>query len=145
MKKIYGYVAGVIVALLVLGFAATSITSANSRKGAKAVSTSERIALCSKYYKNNRSLTFKNGRKSSVVTLLNGKKQCVKKFDVMNNGKFTIKLTQKQAKNLSKCSTFKFSVAQKGYKTYTHTAPVCGTTAKTAADTASSSSSSSCN
>ncbi|MEQ6219707.1 hypothetical protein ABMB44_13830 [Levilactobacillus brevis] len=38
-------------------------------------------------------------------------------------GNFNVKLTKAQAKKLSQCSSFKYSVAQKGYKTYTITTP----------------------
>ncbi|MEQ6219658.1 hypothetical protein ABMB44_13255 [Levilactobacillus brevis] len=42
-------------------------------------------------------------------------------FDVKTKGNFNVKLTKAQAKKLSQCSSFKYSVAQKGYKTYTIT------------------------
>lgn len=148
MKKIFGYVAGAIVAIAVIVFAATSMTSANSRKTTKSTTAAARITLCTNYKKNARDLTFKNGRKGTTVTLLNGKQQCVKKTTLKKNGTFTVKLTQKQAKTLSECATFKYSVAKKGTKTYTCSAKVYGkTTVKktTKKDTSASSSSSNCN
>lgn len=115
MKKILGYVAGA-AALLALGGCASSSASAQGDK-----SSSKQIKLRTPYKKNAQKLEFKNGRKNAKLTIPNGKKQCVKKFDVKTKGNFNVKLTKAQAKKLSQCSSFKYSVAQKGYKTYTIT------------------------
>lgn len=125
MKKILSYVAGIIVALVVIGFAATSVISANSRKSNRVVASADRIALRSNYHRDARTVAFNHGRKGATVTLLNGKKTCVIKYNVKKAGRFTIDLSAKEAKTLSKCSTFKYTVATKGYKAYSHTAPVC--------------------
>lgn len=122
MKKILGYVAGA-AALLALGGCASSSASAQGDKSSsmKTVTSSKQIKLRTPYKKNAQKLEFKNGRKNAKLTIPNGKKQCVKKFDVKTKGNFNVKLTKAQAKKLSQCSSFKYSVAQKGYKTYTIT------------------------
>ncbi|GEO70090.1 hypothetical protein [Levilactobacillus acidifarinae] len=122
MKKILGYVAGVAAILALGGCASTS--AQGSKSSVKTLSTTKQMKLRTPYKKNARQLDFTNGRKSAKLTVLNGKKQCVKKSNVAKKGNFTLKLTKAQAKKLSQCSTFKYSVAQKGYKTYTVTNPV---------------------
>ncbi|MGP4117809.1 hypothetical protein ACS4N0_11680 [Levilactobacillus zymae] len=123
MKKILGYVAGVAAMLALGGCASTS--AQGSKSSVKTLSTAKQMKLRTNYTKNARQLEFQNGRKNAKLTVLNGKKQCVKKFDVKTTGNFNLKLTKAQAKKLSQCSTFKYSVAQKGYKTYTVSNPVC--------------------
>ncbi|MCW3778241.1 hypothetical protein [Levilactobacillus namurensis] len=123
MKKVLGYVASV-AALFALGGCA-STSAQGSKTSVKTVSTAKQIKLRTNYHKNAQKLEFKNGRKNAKLTVLNGKKQCVKKFSVANKGNFDIKLSKAQAKKLSQCKTFKYAVAQKGYKTYTVSNPVC--------------------
>ena len=122
MKKILGYVAGIAAVLALGGCASTS--AKGSQSTAKKVPTAKQLKLRVGYTKNARQLAFKNGQKKSKLTVYNGKKQCVKKFDVKTKGNFNLKLTKALAKKLSQCASFKYAVAQKGYKTYTVTAPV---------------------
>ncbi|WP_233449198.1 hypothetical protein [Levilactobacillus suantsaii] len=50
----------------------------------------------------------------------------VKTYKIKKNGKFTIKLTKKQAKKLLRkhAKSFKVTVAQKGYRTYSFTVKI---------------------
>ena len=75
------------------------------------------------YTKNARKILFQKGKKGTKIVLKNSKGQVVKTFTVKKNGKFSIKLTKKQAKKLNKTKKgkkyFTFTVSQKGYKPYT--------------------------
>ncbi|MFC6290091.1 Ig-like domain-containing protein [Levilactobacillus angrenensis] len=75
------------------------------------------------YTKNSRKILFQKGVKGSKIVLKNSKGQTVKKFTVKKNGKFSVKLTKKQAKKLNNTKKgkkyFTFTITQKGYKAYT--------------------------
>ena len=72
------------------------------------------------YKKDSRVILFQKGRKGAEVTLRNREGKFVKKFRVKKNGKFEVRLTAKEAKELNKGGKyFKFTVKEKGYKAYT--------------------------
>ncbi|MFC6206418.1 hypothetical protein [Levilactobacillus tongjiangensis] len=72
------------------------------------------------YKKDSRVILFQKVRKGAEVTLRNREGKFVKKFRVKKNGKFEVRLTAKEAKELNKGGKyFKFTVVEKGYKAYT--------------------------
>lgn len=159
MKKVFGYVLGLIAVLSLGGVLATTanaagnaatatsghssivysshvVTSSSSSNSSSVVSSSsskkvvkatKKVVKRSKkmrgrkhYKKNARKILFQKAKKGTKIVLRNRKGQVVKRFTVKKNGKFTIKLTKKQAKKLNKGGKyFTFTVSRKGYKTYT--------------------------
>ncbi|MGP4117808.1 hypothetical protein [Levilactobacillus zymae] len=107
--------------------AASSSSSAESskpekpaKKPAKVVKSSKKMRGRLRYRKDSRTVLFQKGRKGAKVTLRNRKGQYVTKFTVKRDGKFSIKLSKKEAEKLAKYGKyFTFTVAEKGYKTYT--------------------------
>ncbi|MFC6275712.1 hypothetical protein ACFQET_09390 [Levilactobacillus tangyuanensis] len=157
MKKVFGYVLGLIAVLSLGGVLATTANAAgnaatatsghssvvysshvvtsssssssvvSSSSSKKTVKTTKKVVTSAKkmrgrkhYKKNARKILFQKAKKGTKIVLRNRKGQVVKRFTVKKNGKFTIKLTKKQAKKLNKGGKyFTFTVSLKGYKTYT--------------------------
>lgn len=91
-----------------------------AKKPAKTVSSAKKMRGRLHYRKDSRTVLFQKGRKGAEVVLRNRKGQLVKKFKIKKSGKFSIKLTKKEAEKLGKYGKyFTFTVSEKGYKTYT--------------------------
>ncbi|WP_367296057.1 hypothetical protein [Levilactobacillus yonginensis] len=72
------------------------------------------------YKKDSRVILFQKGRKGAEVTLRNREGKFVKKFRIKKNGKFEVRLSAKEVKELNKGGKyFKFTVKEKDYKAYT--------------------------
>lgn len=88
-------------------------------KRAKTLAASKEMRGRLHYRKDSREILFQKGKKGAEVELFNRKGREVKKFRVAKNGRFTLKLTKKQAKKLDKGGKyFRFAVHQKGYRPY---------------------------
>jgi len=102
--------------------ASSSSAVATHKPGKKpiVVSSSKKLRGRLHYKKYSRVILFQKGRKGFAVTLRNRKGQFVKKFVIKRSGRFSIKLTRKEAEKLGKYGKhFDFTVSKKGYKTYT--------------------------
>ncbi|GEO70092.1 hypothetical protein [Levilactobacillus acidifarinae] len=96
------------------GHTVTAHAAAQSR-----VPATRQLRLSARYHQNGRTLTFLKAQRGTVLTLHNGKQQCVKRLTIARDGRLTVKLTRAQAQQLGAQRTFDYTVTTTGMRPYT--------------------------